>query len=146
MATQFRPLYTNGIIEKGFNLQKVCLGGKIETSEDVSKRLDTAQENMFTTCFKCKIACLEEQCPVKNAHRQIMKILFKIDDNIFIPLEKENPMETAKTDIFPYIDANEYSLDWILEFYNEGLDKFNKQNNPGPITGLDKIKTFFGGK
>ena len=73
-------------------------------------------------------------------------MLFKIDDIIFIPLEEQNPTEAVKTDVFPYIDANEYSLDWILEFYQEGIDRFNKQNNPGVITGLDKIKNFFGGK
>jgi hypothetical protein len=48
---------------------------------------------------------------------------------------------------FPRIEAREYpTLELLIDVYDRTIKEARNTNNPGPITGLDKIKTFFGGK
>ena len=121
--------------------QKVCLGGLIKSPEDIESRMDSCEENFMNSCWKCFMknhkhrgACDTDTCPVKSAHRRVMNTLFKIDD-----LMNEYP------DVeLPYVDATTMTLDEIILAWNEYLDKY--KNNTGVMTGLDKIKNFFGGK
>jgi hypothetical protein len=82
MAIQFRTLHRNPILEKGYELQKICLGGKITTPQDIEKRMDSADLNMRNTCEYCKggIKCLQSQCPVKYAHIKVISILLDMDE------------------------------------------------------------------
>ena len=129
-----------GFEERSIEFQKCCLGGKITSQEDIDSRLDTAEDNFMNSCWKCFMKghkihgqCDTDSCPVKYAHRKVIQTLFKLSDAM-----EENP------DIdLPYIKAADYTVSEIIEMFDEVLDKLN---NPGPITGLDKIKTFFGGK
>ena len=155
MAVQFKALYKNAYLEKGFDLQKVCLGGKIITPEYVTQRMDTADECMNITCLKCKIACLENQCPVKYAHREVLRILFKVDE-LFQSVEEklfDKEKEFIKQipddytdeerqsainrwwfnaysmlDLFPYVDAKEETLEYLTGLYQEGIDRANDKN------------------
>lgn len=169
MAIQFRTLHKNPILEKGYELQKVCLGGKINTPQDIEKRMDTASHNMEASCAYCKgsIKCLQSQCPVKYAHIKTISILLDMDE-VFQKLEAQlfNKEEDFKQticelteeeqqkelsnwwyqkykelDIFPYVDAREESLQDLLALYTEAVEKANTSKH----TGLDKIKTLFGG-
>ena len=174
MAVQFRTLHRNPVLEKGYELQKVCLGGKINTPQDIERRMDTADMNMRNTCEYCKggIKCLLSQCPVKYAHVKIVNLLLDMDE-VFQKFEttmldeedkfKQSISELSedeqnkaisnwwyhqykRLDMFPYVDsmdARDDSLRELLALYQEAIDK---SNNPGVMTGLDKIKTFFGGK
>lgn len=155
MAVQFKALYKNAHLERGYDLQKVCLGGKIITPEYVTQRMDTADECMTITCLKCKIACLENQCPVKYAHREVLRILFKVDE-LFQSIE-EKLFDKEKEfiqripddytdeerqalidrwwfntynllDLFPYVDAKEETLEYLTGLYQEGIDRANDKN------------------
>jgi hypothetical protein len=171
MAIQFRAIHRNPILEKGYELQKVCLGGKINTPQDIEKRMDTADLNMRNTCEYCKggIKCLQSQCPVKYAHIKVISILLDMDDILqkfeskFFEEEEnykkilDNTLseeELSKElsswwyrqykllDIFPYVDAKEEGLQDLLALYKEAIEKANTSKQ----TGLDKIKNLFGGK
>ena len=129
-----------GFEERSIEFQKCCLGGKITNQDDVNARLDTADNNFLNSCWKCFMKghkihgqCDTDSCPVKYAHRQVVQTLFKLSDIL-----EENP----EVDL-PYIKAVDYSLDEILKTFDE---VFEKQNNTGVMTGLDKIKNLFGGK
>ena len=168
MAIQFRALHYNSILEKGYELQKVCLGGKINTPQDIEKRMDTASHNMEASCAYCKgsMKCLQSQCPVKYAHIKIISILLDMDE-VFQKLETQlfNKEEEFKQtirefteddqqkelskwwyyqykelDVFPYVDAKEESLQDLIELYKEAIEKSDTSN-----TGLSKIKKLFGG-
>lgn len=168
MAIQFRTLHRNPILEKGYELQKVCLGGKINTPQDIEKRIDTASHNMEASCVYCKgnIKCLQSQCPVKYAHIKIISILLDMDE-VFQKMETQlfNEEEKFKQtiselsedeqqkelsnwwhnqykelDIFPYVDAKEESLQDLLALYKEAIDSAKTSN-----TGLSKLKKLFGG-
>lgn len=168
MAIQFRALCRNNVLEKGYELQKVCLGGKINTPQDIERRMDTASHNMEASCAYCKgsIKCLQSQCPVKYAHIKTISILLDMDE-IFQKLEsqlfdKESEFKQTicelseeerqkelsiwwyqqykELDIFPYVDAKEEKLQDLIALYKEAIEKANN-----PITGLDKIKKIFGG-
>ena len=169
MAIQFRTLHRNPILEKGYELQKICLGGKITTPQDIEKRMDTADLNMRNTCEYCKggIKCLQSQCPVKYAHIKVISTLLDMDEvlqkfEVQFFEEEENykkilddtltEEELRKElsswwyrqykalDIFPYVDAREENLQDLLALYKEAIEKANN-----PITGLNKIKKLFGG-
>lgn len=169
MAIQFRPLHRNPILEKGYELQKVCLGGKITTPQDIENRMDSADLNMRNTCEYCKgsIKCLQSQCPVKYAHIKVICTLLDMDETLqkfeskFFEEEENykqilNPSLSEEElrkelsnwwyrqykalDIFPYVDAREENLQDLLALYKEAMDKVNN-----PVTGLDKIKKLFGG-
>ena len=129
-----------GFEERSIEFQKCCLGGKITSQDDINSRLDTADDNFFNSCWKCFMKghkihgqCDTDSCPVKYAHRQVVQTLFKLSDIL-----EENP----EADL-PYIKAIDYSLDEILKTFDE---VFEKQNNTGVMTRLDKIKNLFGGK
>lgn len=124
--------------ENSINFQTCCLGGKITTQEEINKRLDTADDNFFNSCWRCFMKghkvngqCDTDGCPVKYAHRRVVQTLFNVSD----ALQELPDIE------LPYIKASEYTLDCIIEMYEEAINKAKT----GP-TGLDKIKTFFGGK
>lgn len=126
--------------ENSINFQKCCLGGKIVSQSDINSRLDTAEDNFFNSCWKCFMKghkihghCDTDSCPVKYAHRQVISTLFKLADAI-----EENP----EIDL-PYIKAADFTISEMIEMFEESV---NKQNNPEPMSGLDKIKNFFGGK
>lgn len=169
MAIQFRTLHRNPILEKGYELQKVCLGGKITTPQDIEKRMDSADLNMRNTCEYCKggIKCLQSQCPVKYAHIKTIGILLDMDEalqkfesqffeeeenykQILDPELSEEELNKELSnwwyrqykalDIFPYVDAREENLQDLLALYKEAIDKANN-----PATGLHKIKKLFGG-
>lgn len=125
--------------ENSINFQKCCLGGKIETQADINSRLDTSEDNFFQSCWRCFMKghkihgqCDTDTCPVKYAHRRVVKMLLDLSDAI-----QENPDLNL-----PYIKAADSDLDYIIDTYNEAI----KSNNLSPTTGLDKIKFFFGGK
>lgn len=125
--------------ENSINFQKCCLGGKITCQEDINSRLDTAEDNFMNSCWKCFMKghkihgqCDTDSCPVKYTHRKVVQTLFKLSDAM-----EENP----EIDL-PYIKAADYTVSEIIEMFDEALNA----NNPGVITGLDKIKNFFGGK
>lgn len=169
MAIQFRTLHRNPILEKGYELQKICLGGKITTPQDIEKRMDSADLNMRNTCEYCKggIKCLQSQCPVKYAHIKVISILLDMDEVLqkfeaqFFE-EEENYkkiLDDTMTDdelrkelsswwyrqykaldIFPYVDAREENLQDLLALHKEAIEKANN-----PTTGLDKIKKLLGG-
>ena len=58
-------------------------------------------------------------------------MLFKISDAI---------QDVPDLDL-PYIKASDYTLDYILELYEESINSANTSKQ----TGLDKIKKIFGG-
>jgi hypothetical protein len=125
--------------ENSIGFQKCCLGGKIINQDDVNSRLDTADDNFFNSCWRCFMKghkingqCDTDSCPVKYAHRRVVQTLFNISDAL---------QEYSDLDL-PYIKATEYTLDDIIEMYDEAIT----QAKTGPITGLDKIKNLFGGK
>ena len=125
--------------ENSINFQKCCLGGKIICQEDINSRLDTAEDNFMNSCWKCFMKghkihgqCDTDSCPVKYTHRKVVQTLFKLSDAM-----EENP----EIDL-PYIKAADYTVSEIIEMFDEALNI----NNPSVITGLDKIKNFFGGK
>lgn len=169
MAIQFRTLHRNPILEKGYELQKICLGGKITTPQDIEKRMDSADLNMRNTCEYCKggIKCLQSQCPVKYAHIKVISILLDMDevlqkfeaqffeeeenykkilDNTMTDDELRKELSSwwyrqyKALDIFPYVDAREENLQDLLALHKEAIEKANN-----PITGLDKIKKLLGG-
>ena len=169
MAIQFRTLHRNPILEKGYELQKVCLGGKITTPQDIEKRMDSADLNMRNTCEYCKggIKCLQSQCPVKYAHIKVISTLLDMDETlqkfeskffeeeenykqILDPSLSEEELgkelsnwwyrQYKALDIFPYVDAREENLQDLLALYKEAIEKANS-----PATGLHKIKKLFGG-
>ena len=169
MAIQFRTLHRNPILEKGYELQKVCLGGKITTPQDIEKRMDSADLNMRNTWEYCKggIKCLQSQCPVKYAHIKVISMLLDMDEalqkfeskffeeeenykQILDPSLSEEELSKELSnwwyrqykalDIFPYVDAREENLQDLLALYKEAIDKVNN-----PTTGLQKIKKLFGG-
>lgn len=128
-----------GFEERSIEFQKCCLGGKINTQDDINSRLDTSEDNFFNSCWKCFMKghkihgqCDTDTCPVKYAHRRVTNMLFKISDAL---------QEKPELDL-PYIKASDYNLDYILEMYEEAIKLANISNQ----TGLDKIKNFFGGK
>lgn len=128
-----------GFEERSISFQACCLGGKIATQDDINSRLDTSEDNFFNSCWKCFMKghkihgqCDTDSCPVKYAHRRVTNMLFKISDAL---------QELPDLDL-PYIKASEYTLDYILELYEEAIEKANTSN----LTGLDKIKNLFGGK
>jgi hypothetical protein len=168
MAIQFRTIHRNPILEKGYELQKVCLGGKIITPQDIERRMDTSSRNMEASCVYCKgtIKCLLSQCPVKYAHIKTINILLDMDE-VFQKMETQlfNEEEKFKQtiselsedeqqkelsnwwynqykelDIFPYVDAKEESLQDLLSLYKEVIEKTKTSN-----TGLSKLKKLFGG-
>ena len=125
--------------EKSIEFQRCCLGGKINTQDDINSRLDTSEDNFFNSCWKCFMKghkihgqCDTDSCPVKYAHRRVTNMLFKISDAL-----EENPELNL-----PYIKASDYTLDYILKMYEEAINSANTSN----LTGLDKIKNLFGGK
>jgi hypothetical protein len=130
--------------ETSIGFQTCCLGGKIITQDDVNSRLDTADENFLNSCWRCFMKghkihgqCDTDSCPVKYAHRRVVKTLLNISD----ALQEIEGLE------LPYVRATEYPLDYIIDTYNDAIKEARqKHNNPGVMTGLDKIKTFFGGK
>lgn len=75
--------------------------------------------------------CDTDGCPVKYAHRRVTNMLFKISDAL---------QELPDLD-FPYIKASDYTLDYVIEIYEEAI----KSADTSKPTGLDKIKNFFGG-
>ena len=124
--------------ERSIEFQKCCLGGKINTQDDISSRLDTSEDNFMNSCWKCFMKghkingqCDTDSCPVKYAHRRVMNMLFKISDTL---------QECPNLEL-PYIKASEYTLDYILEMYEEAINSANTSKQ----TGLDKIKKLFGG-
>lgn len=128
-----------GFEERSIDFQKCCLGGKIISQDDINSRLDTAEDNFMNSCWKCFMKghkihgqCDTDSCPVKYTHRKVVQTLFKLSDAM-----EENP----EIDL-PYIKAADYSVSEIIEMFDEALNT----NNPGVITGLDKIKNLFGGK
>ena len=124
--------------ENSIGFQKCCLGGKIVNQEDVNNRLDTADDNFFNSCWRCFMKghkingqCDTDSCPVKYAHRRVVNMLFKISDAI---------QDVPDLDL-PYIKASDYTLDYILELYEESINSANTSKQ----TGLDKIKKSLGG-
>ncbi len=137
--TQARVMLNYGFEERSIGFQACCLGGKIATQDDINSRLDTSEDNFFNSCWKCFMKghkihgqCDTDSCPVKYAHRRVTNMLFKISDAL-----QDNP----DLDL-PYIKASEYTLDYILEIYEEAINSVNTSKS----TGLDKIKNLFGGK
>lgn len=125
--------------EQGIDFQKVCLGGKLTTQDIINERRGSAHFNLRNSCSICFIKnhklsgqCTSGTCPIQNAHDQVIVMLKKIEQLLI-----GNP----DADL-PYIKASEYTLDYILEMYEEAV---NLANTSKP-TGLDKIKNFFGGK
>lgn len=168
MAVQFRVLHTDKIIEKGFELQKQALQGKIVVPKNITDRMNRADFNMETTCRICKghIKCLQSQCPVRYAHTKIVNMLFMMDEIIQqfevelydkeaqLPPEQRTEkflntwwyQEFKNLDLFPYVSEEDVltdSLQDLLALFQEAVDRVN---NPGTTTGLDKIKNLFGGK
>lgn len=136
---QARIMLNYGFEERSIGFQACCLGGKIATQDDINSRLDTSEDNFFNSCWKCFMKghkihgqCDTDSCPVKYAHRRVTNMLFKISDAL-----QDNP----DLDL-PYIKASEYTLDYILEIYEEAINSANASES----TGLDKIKNLFGGK
>lgn len=128
-----------GFEERSISFQACCLGGKIVSQDDINSRLDTSEDNFFNSCWKCFMKghkingqCDTDSCPVKYAHRKVTNMLFKISDAL---------QEFPELDL-PYIKASDYTLDYILEMYEDAITAANTSK----LTGLDKIKTFFGGK
>ena len=168
MAVQFRVLHTNKIIEKGFELQKQALQGKIVVPKNITDRMNRADFNMEITCALCKghINCLQSQCPVRYAHTKIINMLFMMDEvmqrfeielydkEAQLPPEQHTEeflntwwyQEFKNLDLFPYVSEEDVladSLQDLLALFQEAIDH---TNNPSPITGLDKIKKkLFGG-
>lgn len=125
--------------EKSIELQKCCLGGKMITQDDINARLDTSDDNFFNSCWRCYMKghkihgqCDTDGCPVKYAHRKVVNTLFKLADIL-----EEKPEVNI-----PSLKVTEYTLDYIIEFYEEFVNKTNTSH----LTGLDKIKNLFGGK
>lgn len=136
--TQARVMLNYGFEERSIGFQACCLGGKIATQDDINSRLDTSEDNFFNSCWKCFMKghkihgqCDTDGCPVKYAHRRVTNMLFKISDAL-----QDNP----DLDL-PYIKASEYTLDYILEMYEEAINLASTSKQ----TGLDKIKKLFGG-
>lgn len=128
-----------GFEERSISFQACCLGGKITSQDDIDSRLDTSEDNFFNSCWKCFMKghkingkCDTDSCPVKYAHRRVTNMLFKISDAL---------QEIPDLDL-PYIKASDYTLDYILEIYEEAINLANTSKS----TGLDKIKNLFGGK
>ena len=169
MAIQFRALYRNYVLEKGYDLQKVCLGGKITTPQDIEKRMDSADLHMRNTCEYCKgsIKCLQSQCPVKYAHVKVISVLLDMDEvfqksesqlfnkeeqfkQTILELTEDEQQQALSNwwyqqyrelDYFPYVNAREENLQDLLALYKEAVEK----SNTGNQTGLNKIKKLFGG-
>jgi uncharacterized protein len=125
--------------EQSIDFQKVCLGGKLTTQDVINERRGSAHFNLRNSCSMCFIKnhklsgqCTSGTCPIQNAHDQVIVMLNKIEQLLI-----RNP----DADL-PHIKASDYTLDYILEVYEEAI----QSNNLSPATGLDKIKTFFGGK
>ena len=124
--------------ERSINFQTCCLGGKITSQDDINSRLDTADDNFFNSCWRCYMKghkingqCDTDSCPVKYAHRRVVQTLFNISDAL-----QEYPELNL-----PCIKASEYTLEYIIATYEEAISMANTSKQ----TGLDKIKTFFGG-
>lgn len=123
--------------DKCVEFQKCCLGGKITTQADIDSRLDTADDNFFNSCWKCYMKghkmsgkCDTDGCPVKYAHRRVVKTLLDISDAL---------QEIPDLDL-PYIKASDYSLEYILDEYNEFIKNEYEhfQNNTSKWLGQIK--------
>lgn len=171
MAIQFRTLHRNPILEKGYELQKVCLGGKITTPQIIEERLNTACRNMGTSCEYCKgsMKCLQAQCPVQYAHVKIVNLLFEMDEvfqqfETTISTKEEEFKQTISEltqdeqqkelsnwwyqqykalDAFPYVDPMDAREENLQDLLALYKEAIEKANSPA--TGLDKIKKLFGG-
>ena len=171
MAIQFRALHRNNVLEKGYDLQKVCLGGKITTPQDIEKRMDTACRNMKTSCAYCtgNIKCLQSQCPVQYAHVKIVNLLFEMDEvfqqfeaTVFTKEEEfkqtiseltEDEQQTALSnwwyqqykalDVFPYVDPMDAREENLQDLL--ALYKEAIDSAKTSNTGLSKLKKIFRG-
>lgn len=132
---QAKVVFNYTFEEKCIELQQCCLGGKIETQKDINKRLDTSEENFFNSCWKCYMKghkmsgkCDTDSCPVKYAHRRVIKTLLDVSD----ALQEIPDLE------LPYVKASDYSLDYIIDIYNDTIEEARKN-----ISSQNKIKSFF---
>jgi hypothetical protein len=119
---QAQVIFSNAFEEKCEYYQRVCLGGLIKTQEDINARLDTAEENFMNSCWKCFMkgrktngSCDTDQCPIKVMHRKVVKILFDLSD--IIEYEPETKI--------PYVNASEMSLEQLVWFWEDFIEKTN---------------------
>lgn len=124
--------------EKCVEFQKCCLGGKIEIQSDIDSRLDTSEDNFFNSCWKCYMKghkmngqCDTDGCPVKYAHRRVIKTLLDVSD----ALQEIPDLE------LPYVKASDYSLDYIIDLYNDVIKEARKNmSSPNPIKSFFNLK------
>lgn len=143
MAIQYKTILNRQFEEQCINYQKCCLGGKLTTQDEITARMDTADNNHQQSCLLCYMKgykmqgnCDTDSCPVKFAYRRVIQTLFKISDAL---------QEIPDLDL-PWIKASDYSLEYIISLYEEVIEESRKPISPDSLLGLSKIKNLFGGK